>query len=386
LTIPANSPSGNQNATIAINGISTADVDANGGKEDLKLTVLNGTIRFKSLNGITVDGGANGSASVTVGGTIAQLNAALAGGNLVYQPNNNFSGTDALSLLLNDNGHTGIGGPKTASGTLLIKVGPHVAPVLANIETSALSFTEGNKATPITGALTITDSDSTTLVGATIWISQNFAGAQDVLGFSNQNGISGSYNASTGILTLSGTASLAQYQSALRSVTYLDNSQNPSTASRTISFQVNDGAAQNHLSNIGARNVTVIAVNNPPVLTVPASVSGLPSTDIAVNGIVCSDVDANGGVETLTLTVSHGTIRFVNLAGLTVTGGANNSATITVNGTLAQLDAALSNSNLIYHGATGFSATDTLSLNLNDNGNTGIGGAKSTTASVAIKL
>jgi hypothetical protein len=79
-------------------------------------------------------------------------------------------------------------------------------------------------------------------------------------------------------------------------------------------------------------------------------------------------------------------VRFLSLAGLTVTGGANDSATITVSGTLAELNAALSNSNLIYHGAAGFSGTDTLNLTLNDNGNTGTGGAKSATASVALKL
>ena len=55
----------------------------------------------------------------------------------------------------------------------------------------------------------------------------------DVLGFANQNGISGSYNAGTGVLTLSGMASVANYQAALRSVTYFNSSDNPSTLTRT---------------------------------------------------------------------------------------------------------------------------------------------------------
>ena len=36
----------------------------------------------------------------------------------------------------------------------------------------------------------------------------------------NQNGITGSYNAATGILTFTGTASLAAYNAVLQSVAY----------------------------------------------------------------------------------------------------------------------------------------------------------------------
>ena len=42
-----------------------------------------------------------------------------------------------------------------------------------------------------------------------------FAG--DRLNFTDENGITGSYNTSTGILTLTGGASIANYQVALRS-------------------------------------------------------------------------------------------------------------------------------------------------------------------------
>ena len=64
-----------------------------------------------------------------------------------------------------------------------------------------------------------------------------------MLGFTNQNGITGSYNAGTGVLTLTGTTTVANYQAALRSVTYANTSDNPSAPTRTISFQVNDGDA-----------------------------------------------------------------------------------------------------------------------------------------------
>src|SRR5207248_3911780 len=87
----------------------------------------------------------------------------------------------------------------------------------------------------------------------------------DVLGFTNQNGISGSYSAASCLLTLSGSSSVANYQTALRSVTYSNSNAATSTATRTVSFQVNDGSASNNLSNTQTRDITVL-VNAPPAL------------------------------------------------------------------------------------------------------------------------
>jgi hypothetical protein len=85
------------------------------------------------------------------------------------------------------------------------------------------------------------------LVGATVSIGSGFV-AGDMLNFATQNGISGSYDAQTGVLTLSGTASLADYQTALQSITYsFSPSDGDATGgashqmSRTIDWTVEDG-------------------------------------------------------------------------------------------------------------------------------------------------
>ncbi|MDR6610159.1 VCBS domain-containing protein, partial [Pseudomonas synxantha] len=148
----------------------------------------------------------------------------------------------------------------------------------------SLSYTENQAATTINSALTVTDVDSSNLTGATVSITGNFATGQDVLAFTNQNGITGSYNAGTGVLTLTGTATVAQYQTALRSVTYSNSSDNPSTTARTISFQVDDGAAANHASNIATTTVTVSAVNDAP------TTSGLAITETSIS-FVATDPD-----------------------------------------------------------------------------------------------
>src|SRR5262249_3272973 len=164
----------------------------------------------------------------------------------------------------------------------------------------------------------------------------------------NQHGISGSYNPATGVLTLTGRASIADYQAALGGVTYRDISADPSAINRTVTFRVDDGAAANNYSNLQSRTVAVAAVNTAPALTVPgARVSGPRDTDIALAGISVADPDAHAAVERLTLLVTHGKIRFVNLAGITVAGGLNNSPTVTVIGSIANLNAALAGGNLV---------------------------------------
>ena len=123
---------------------------------------------------------------------------------------------------------------------------------------------EGQAATVITGLTTVSDVDNTTLPGATISISAGYLNTEDVLAFTNTPNITGTWNATTGILTLTGTTTLANYQSAIQSITYQNtNNSTPSTTTRTVSFQVNDGAA---LNNIVARNINVTPVNDASVL------------------------------------------------------------------------------------------------------------------------
>ena len=103
-------------------------------------------------------------------------------------------------------------------------------------------------AVAVDAGLTLSDIESTTLASATVAITGGFQSGEDVLAFSNDGvtmgNIAANYAAGTGILTLTSagaTATVAQWQAALRAVTYTDSSDTPNTANRTISFTVNDG-------------------------------------------------------------------------------------------------------------------------------------------------
>jgi Ca2+-binding RTX toxin-like protein len=125
-------------------------------------------------------------------------------------------------------------------------------------------YTEQAAPVAIDAAITVTDAASASLIGATVTISAGFV-AGDTLNFTNQNGITGSYNAATHVLTLSGTASLAAYQAALRAVTFSSNSDDPTNGgqtSRTVGFAVNDGTQS---SATVSATIAVTPIDDPAV-------------------------------------------------------------------------------------------------------------------------
>ena len=74
-------------------------------------------------------------------------------------------------------------------------------------------------------------------------------------GSAEQDGITGRYDASTGVLTLDGAASTADYQAALRSVEFSSTDPAKSPAARTVTFTVTDSFAQT--SSAASRTIDV---------------------------------------------------------------------------------------------------------------------------------
>jgi VCBS repeat-containing protein len=209
------------------------------------------------------------------------------------------------------------------AATVNITINPvNDAPVIAN--GSSITYTENDPATAVNTAITISDVDSANLVGATIQITANYASGQDVLSYATALGITGSFNSSTGTLTLSGTSSVANYQTALRNVKYANTSDDPSTAPRTIEFQVNDGGSVNNLSNTVSSTVSVTAVNDPPVATAYSGLPAQASIPISYPAGKLNGTDAEAGT---TVTVDTTPINLVNIASLTI--NANGSFTMT---------------------------------------------------------
>ena len=93
----------NEDTALSISGVSVNDVDGN--LSATQLSVTNGALNVSLAGGATISAGANGSSTLTLSGTQAQINAALA--SIGYQGNADFNGSDTLTVLSTDaNGAT----------------------------------------------------------------------------------------------------------------------------------------------------------------------------------------------------------------------------------------------------------------------------------------
>ncbi|MEG0007306.1 MAG: VCBS domain-containing protein [Aeromonas sp.] len=101
-TTPAQSV--DEDLDLAILGLSVADIDAGTGAITLTLTVGHGVLSLGSAAGLTVITN-NGGGQLVLTGNLSALNAALQ--TLSYRGNQDYNGSDTLSVLVNDNGQFG---------------------------------------------------------------------------------------------------------------------------------------------------------------------------------------------------------------------------------------------------------------------------------------
>ncbi len=184
----------------------------------------------------------------------------------------------------------------------------------------------------------------------------------------------------TAILTITkqggGTFSEIETETLIEAIQYRHTDTSaPTDGDRLIDVTVNDGA----LDSAAARTtINVNPMNDAPVVTAPgAALSATEQVGLAIHGtgFGVSDVDAGGGSATATLNVGEGTLTVVaGTSGVTIVGG-NGTGTVTLSGTIAQIN------NLLTGGGTGTitylnglnapSASTTLTVTVNDQGNTG---------------
>jgi hypothetical protein len=300
--------------TVAVNGSRTGSIESAGDRDWFRIDLTSGVPYTINLTGAEGGGGTLGDPYLRLhnasGAVVAENDDILIGvvsdSQLTFQPTS--TGTFYIEA-------GAFGDDGTGTYTVAVSAPVNQPPVLA--VGAGLTYFENQAASAVAGTLTVTDSDTANLTGATVSISANFQAGQDVLGFANQNGITGSYNASSGLLTLSGTASVGNYQTALRSVTYFNNSEAPSSAPRTISLQADDGQAQNHASNIATTTVSVLPVNDAPAGTsnTRTTLEDVPYVITAAD-FGFSDVDGND-FAAVRFTVLTGTLA-INGAGVAV--------------------------------------------------------------------
>ena len=204
--------------------------------------------------------------------------------------------TRTITFVVND----GTGPSAAVSKNITIASVPDQAPV---ITTTAGVTTYVEQLVVVDDGLTLSDADSTTLDGATVSITD--AESTEFLYFIpiDGSGIDGFYDSMTGTLTLLGTASVADYQTTLRSVIY-DKTGDNLPATRTITFTATDGTTT---SASATKVIAVTAVNDAPTVVITSGdLTATPNTAVTLDpSITVSDPD-NVTLAGATVTIIYG--------------------------------------------------------------------------------
>ena len=227
LTISALSPTWTEEgASVAlISSASASDTDNTalfGAAVTISSGFFAGDTLTDSTTGTTITSSYNSSSGVlTLSGTDSFTNYqnVLASVHFHGGENPTDFGSDnsrTLTWVVNDGLITSA--PQTSSVSVLFVNDP---PTLSNF-TASPQFTEEHAAATLSGALSVTDPDDLNLKDATVKITGgSFAGDTDVLATDTTGtSITASYDSSTQTLTLSGTDTLAHYQTVLDKVTF----------------------------------------------------------------------------------------------------------------------------------------------------------------------
>jgi hypothetical protein len=288
-----------QNKVAPISGVSLAEVDTTGG--EMFTVTLSDLTGLLSATGTGVGG--SGTTSLTITGSLAQVNADLA----TLAVKEAFPTTDTITLNASDTN----GGQAAAETIALTTDGPVIGipkpkAIGLGIPTTINGVRMSLVGSPTKGeTLTVVLKDGAGLLSAT------------------GTGVTGS---GTNLLTITGT--MGQVNSDLATLTD-DNA----TAGR-------DGIKITAADSLGesAAPVTLpVTVNDPPAIAAPAQKTLTQGKATAIAGVSISETGSLAGVDfTVTLSDTNG---LLSASGKGITG--NGTTTLTITGALGQVNLAL---------------------------------------------
>ncbi len=283
-----------EDTTLAITGLSVSDVDGN--LSSVQLSVTHGVLGLSLAGGATISSGANNSASATLAGTQAQINAALA--TLTYRGSADFNGADTLAILSTD------GGGLSDTDNLAITVTPvNDAPVLsgANALSTINEDPASNPGTLVSALIAgqTSDVDSGALTGIAVTSVNNTNGSWQ---YSTNSGAT--WNAFGSPSDLSARLLAADANTTVRFVpsanwngavaaglTFRAWDRSSGTAGSAADTTINGGTSAFSASTASA-GITVNPVNDSPV-GLP-TISGTPTEDQTLTAATGAISDADG--------------------------------------------------------------------------------------------
>ncbi|MCF7534713.1 retention module-containing protein [Pseudomonas petrae] len=321
--VNAASGAGNEDTIVAVK-LTGSDVDGTIDHFNLVNTPANGTFYSDAA----------GTQPLT---NLNDITATNNGATIYFKPDANWNGSTPFTYTAVDN--QGLASITPATGTITVTP-VNDAPV---VNFGSITYTENGAPIAIVKDFSITDVDSTELSSAKITltgikgedliVSQYYKGGTDGstdlgIKYTLSNDANGNI-----VIDLTGKASVANYETLIKSITYADNSENPSTTPRGVTIAVTDADANgtNNLTVVHDSQINVIAVNDAPV-TKPAAATGDEDNTIAVK-LTGTDVDGTIDHFNLVNLGQHGTF-YADAAGTQALDGTSvikatgNSATV----------------------------------------------------------
>ncbi|GHF19296.1 hypothetical protein GCM10017044_12330 [Kordiimonas sediminis] len=301
--------------------------------------------------------------TITLAGSAADVTTYLdTVSNIQYTGASNVNGDNAATLTVTPNDGTADG----AASTINIDITAiDDAPTLTATGDDP-TFTEGAGAAGLFSAASVSTVEAgQTLTDFVMTVTNVSDGADEVLNadgssFSLTNGTAGttatnslsysvSVTGSTATVTFTGgTMSEAAFTTLVNGMTYQNNSEAPTEAGNrvfTITSLTDDGVSggndQNTASLTVSSTVSVAGSNDDPVVTAPSAPTvAEDDTNIAIaDDVNISDLD--GDAQTITLTITGGTVS-IGTSGLAFsTGDGTDDANMTFSGSLTDINTAL---------------------------------------------
>ncbi len=280
------------------------------------------------------------SSQITLSGSASDINTYLnTASNIKYTGTQNTSGNGAATITVTVNDGAGSGNMNLGNISINITA-VNDSPVIDADPNNSSGGAAGYETTFAAGSpsgvvivdtdFSITDIDDTHIESAVITLAGALDDASESLAIDGSpatvNGISITYTSANEI-NLSGSATIAQYQSLIQQIRY-QNSENALDATpgdRTISIRVDDGGSVNSQSNTINTAVSVVAapvVNSGPDVSFVENDGNTPVSVIASSATIIDADSANLSQMVITLTNNQTDDRiFLN--------GRNNSDTVT---------------------------------------------------------
>ncbi|MGE3271101.1 MAG: hypothetical protein AB7P40_20280, partial [Chloroflexota bacterium] len=360
-------------------GVSVADPDVGLTQIKITLTVTSGTVTMGTRTGLTFstgDGIADASTAFT--GSLTNVNAALA--SLSYRGNQDFDATDTLTVLADDLGNTGSGGPKTANGSITINVaGQNDGPVI-NLPPTQNPQEDADHVINGVG-ITIDDVD---VGGGQIQVQLSVA--HGVLTLSTIAGLAFDAGDGTTDAAMTFRGTLSQVNAALHNLVYRGNLNFSGSDPLTIiAGDLGNTGAGGPKTDSDVLQIIVGDVNDAPVMTVPGAQTLNEDSNLAISGINVADLDIGSSPMRISISALHGTLTLGGTSGLTfTTGDGTADPTIVFTGTLSNVNSALAT--VVYRGDPDYNGSDTITITANDQGATGIGGPLQDAKTIAVTV